>query len=439
MAADDSIIRALQSLVDGDYNIELASADPLAAKVGELATILRNRAEEEMARIVSLSIEANETAIFSAQMLNSLREVDHKAHGIAAAGEEMTATVSEIGRYGSNISDQARTAQEAAHSGEAASVDVKSRMGEITSSVSQTSERVSNLSELSDSIASILETIRKIAAQTNLLALNATIEAARAGEAGRGFAVVASEVKNLSGQTARATEQIADIIHKLREEMASILDYMHRSSVAVRSGESAIQDLSGKIQTIRERIDEVTSNTSNISETLSQQAIAANEVAEGIACIAKSSSESVKGIERIVDSMNAVEGMVSSQIMVLSELNIPAKVVKLAQSDHVIWKKRLANMVIGREGLKANELADHHSCRLGRWYDGVRDPRYTSDPNFKALVGPHKQVHDHGIEAVRCFNQGDRNQALAEIQKVEEASKEVLSLLVKLEQVERAA
>src|SRR5450759_5728472 len=35
---------------------------------------------------------------------------------------------------------------------------------------------------------------------------------ARAGESGKGFAVVASEVKSLAGQTAKATEEIAEQI-----------------------------------------------------------------------------------------------------------------------------------------------------------------------------------------------------------------------------------
>ena len=73
-----------------------------------------------------------------------------------------------------------------------------------------------------DRVGNVALEIDKIAKQTNLLALNATIEAARAGEAGKGFAVVAGEVKNLSGQTGKATAEITEVVDNLRSRIAAI-------------------------------------------------------------------------------------------------------------------------------------------------------------------------------------------------------------------------
>ena len=96
---------------------------------------------------------------------------------------------------------------------------------ELTQSTISRTDLAQHLAEIRDEVTGLRTELNKvgtvaqqidaIAKQTNLLALNATIEAARAGEAGKGFAVVAGEVKNLSGQTARATHEISTVLESL--------------------------------------------------------------------------------------------------------------------------------------------------------------------------------------------------------------------------------
>jgi len=305
--SQNNLKQALQDILDNKLMNLPSGDDEISILIRKLAEKMQSHISTEMSRCVHLSIEASETAIFSAEMLFNLRNVDTQTQGIAAAAEEMVATVKEIEHYGMSIAEQAQEANLATQSGAEAVKNATQNMDGITKAVSQSVEQVNVLAEFTEKIGGIADDIKKIAEKTNLLALNATIEAARAGEAGKGFAVVANEVKSLASQTAKSTEQISNIIISLQTETKNALRYMENSAEAVQVGQQAMSDVDTRMTEINEKINIVTDNTAQISNTLQEQNQASNDVAQGISAIASNSSESVKGIEKVVSSIGGLQ------------------------------------------------------------------------------------------------------------------------------------
>jgi methyl-accepting chemotaxis protein len=201
------------------------------------------------------------------------------AQTIAAAAQELSASVDEISRQVSQataISDRA--------------------VGEAT----KTNGAVADLSAAALRIGDVVKLISDIAGQTNLLALNATIEAARAGEAGKGFAVVAGEVKNLASQTARATEEI---------------------SAQINAIQSATRDSVTAISAIEATIREISSVSGSISEAVSQQSAATQEIARTAQQVSSQTEQSAHSISIVQQRANETGGTADQVITALSSLD----------------------------------------------------------------------------------------------------------------------
>jgi methyl-accepting chemotaxis protein len=191
--------------------------------------------------------QVNGAAADSAQTSENLTAV-------AAAVEELSATVGEISRQIAGATAVAADAVREAR---------------------ESDERMRALTGSADRIGDVLGLISDVAARTNLLALNATIEAARAGEAGKGFAVVASEVKALAAQTARATQDIGAQIQAMRQSAGEAADAMRGiAGTIARVDESttaiaaAVEQQSASTREITGRLQSVASATTGVSQAM---------------------------------------------------------------------------------------------------------------------------------------------------------------------------
>ncbi len=226
-----------------------------AAELSKAADGAADRSRQNADRLSSLARSADDARI--------------SVSAGATAAEELSQSIREIGRHAS------------------ASVEVAARARRDAEATNAT---VNALAEAAEKIGSVVGLISDIAAQTNLLALNATIEAARAGEAGRGFAVVASEVKNLAGQTAKATDEITS-------QISAIQDATKRSVSEIKGIGDTIAEISEYAAAIAGSVELQETTTNEISQNIQGAAFNAGDLSQAVTALEAAIGVAARGAE----------------------------------------------------------------------------------------------------------------------------------------------
>nr|WP_281423942.1 CZB domain-containing protein [Oceanobacter mangrovi] len=103
--------------------------------------------------------------------------------------------------------------------------------------------------------------------------------------------------------------------------------------------------------------------------------------------------------------------------------------------DHVVWKSQVYAFIRTEDKDGANSLADHTSCRLGKWYhQGQGHEMYRQFSAYKRLDKCHRQVHDNGFGAINAALSGKHGESISRLQQMEAASVEVIQVLSELEE-----
>lgn len=415
-----------------EYMKSLSSAVNIDQEL--LIEVLTERMLENVIEEISSLMDANAKIMY---MKNLVVSLDHQAAEIqtsTAATEQLAASIGEVARSSTHISEKTTESVDHAIHGKNA---IEHALNEIFKTGDTFASIVASFSQLQqhvNDIESVVTLINQIADQTNLLALNASIEAARAGEHGKGFAVVAQEVRKLAEGTVSALSEVSKNVQSLKTYSTDVAESITETSEIIKEATTEAKDTLPLLTSIVEAIESINMDVTNTAAITEQQAAAIDEVSRRMAQIsqlqedirmygAKTSSD----IHYLGQEINRFRNdVISNNGVQLSSISL----LNLSKADHILWKWKVYNMFLGLEKLTPSDVSSHKDCRLGKWYFSEKArARFANVDSYKALDQYHEHVHVSAKKAVEAYTSDNIPKAEEHLKEIEAASEKVLFYL----------
>ena len=303
------LMEALEPAAEGDLTVR---AQLTEGDVGIIADLFNAIIENLKDIALQVKDSAGEVSSSLIQNEGSVREIAEQA---IAEAEQIQAALSSVEQMSSSIQDVAENAEKTATISNDAFVSAKEgntvmdqtvdSIQGLRTTIGDTSKKIKRLGESAQQISQVVALIDQIALKTNLLAINASVEAARAGELGQGFTAVAEQVGALAEQSAKATQEIAQLITGIQQETQEVVAAMETGTSQVVDSTRLVEATKISLGTVLSKSQEIDLLMKSISAATISQAETSQAVTEVMMLNSQTSQERSKSSSQVAQAIQA--------------------------------------------------------------------------------------------------------------------------------------
>ena len=368
-------------------------------------------------------------------MIKSVNAQTEALHTMSASSEELSASIEDVSNMSQKVSEHSNEAKQITEIGVKNISNSIEFVKKSFDDIDIINKQMHVVKEKTHTINQIIDIVKGIAEQTNLLALNAAIEAARAGEQGRGFAVVADEVRKLAEHTKNSVIDVQKNIFELQEEIDLSVKKINDTSQQLDSGKQLVDTslesvnlIDNSIDTVNETIIQVAANTEEqtaVTQLFTSSIMELSQQAVYIDNSCHTTGQAIYDLSKRIDSIR-VEIVKDRFCLTDSDM------IEIYKTDHLLWRWRVYNMLLGNEKVDVNVVGDYKKCRLGVWYYGIDCDKFRNNKEFMELEKPHIELHEVAKEAVLAYQKNDIMAAEEGLKKMDMCSVKVFAILDKI-------
>ncbi len=230
-------------------------------------------------------------------------------------------------------------------------------------------------------------------------------------------------IESLKDQTRQAADRIAG----MSGMMAEVSDLVAEAAAAANQQSAAAEDVARNVAEISRDMEDILESVGRTASDAARASSEVDRVAANIAGMAQAALETDSSARELAKLSAGLR-----DVALRTDLGRPGFDVGKVKTAHLAWRTKLEAIINGYAAMRPEEVADHHQCAFGKWFDTEGRRSLGSNPTFGEVGVHHERIHTLARQVAKLMHEAKADQAKALMREFEEVRVQLFAALDKL-------